>query len=249
MQITLNSLSLTSSNIVSSDISGDDAPTPDNNLLQIYRRDRSKLVSRQFTKKTITIMGTLVCGSATELLSVIDAIKAAASTLDAVLDVTYDSGEVRRYITNIGIFPVPRKAHNIMSVPFTLELVAADPIAVTPTYVDINFSLASVDHKTQALSLLGTYYPEPIITITFSSGVSSVVIGNDYLGQAITLGSVTTSDIIVVDISKKQVTKNSVVIDYTGVFPTFNYGTNNLTITLGSSGSCTVNVHYQPRWL
>lgn len=250
MQILLNNYSLTSVIVIADQILADNAPVSNLNAMVVYRRDRSKLVSQQFTAKTITIRGNIVTATASELQAIIDAIKLNCTGTNMNLDITFDSGETRRYVAEYSSLDLPREATFITTMPFSLELMVTDPVAITSTPNSVDYTMTGTT-LSASITISGTIYPEPVITFTPNVTLSTLSLYNSYLGQTLTIsGTIPADNIVIIDEANYSITVSGVETDYSGVIPKFTVGVNNMVFTANTSLTDTpINILYYSRWL
>ena len=249
MNITLNNLSLASQNIVTEKISIDPAPVSNLNAQVLYRRDRSKLISQQFGPRSIVISGHLVESTFDNLLALIDLLKLASVNTNMNLDLIYTGG-TRRYVVNYSNLDIPREFYNVTSVPFTLELLAPDPIAINTIVNTTTYTMTGTTLN-ETINILGTVYPEPIIKIIPNTNITSFALYNSYLGQTLTLTtSISANKIILIDEANLSITIDGTQVDYSGVIPKFAPGANTVIFTTAPAlTNAPITFNYYSRWL
>ncbi len=139
------------------------------------------------------------------------------------------------------IIPV-EEHYNIDYVPFNLQFLAPNGIALSATLTEAAFSNISSSPYSSTLSLLGTIAPEPIITLTLDStgGVqlANIVFINKENNESISIATqYQGSDIVVVDTKEKSVMYNARRKRFSGIFPNFFLNDNRFKIMVETSTS------------
>src|SRR3989304_5099748 len=171
--VQINSFSLQDSSInVTSIVLHDSGNEQQLNIMDIARRDGGKLISSNFTAKSISIEGIIKGTSQSDLETNIDSFKQNVYVTDGNLDISY-AGGFRRYNINTQNIAITREHFHNTFAPFSINLVVLDP----PFGQDIASAGASSTTLTEAFSVenltenstswdrtyLGTAKPKPTI--------------------------------------------------------------------------------------
>jgi phage-related protein len=232
--ISFNSHSLQDSNIITEKVLHLTAPDMNQVLEAKARRNGSLLMSNYFTQRTIKLEGVIKDTSIEALDSRIDLIKSYLIGEEKNLDIGYISG-TRRYIATLRSVVIEREHFNTSWTPFSMEFACAEPFGkdTSPTVV------SSSGHTTSPFSevfiIPGSVGACPIITLTLTTGtnVTAIKVENLTTNTSMTITrDYSNSDVLEVDCSEMTVEANAVAVDYTGVFPSFDSGSNTLRITV-----------------
>ncbi|HEC63655.1 MAG TPA: hypothetical protein ENI23_00010 [bacterium] len=227
------------------------------NIMEDTIRDGWKLVDEHYSNKTIHISGWLISDTGDNLKTLVDNVKGYLRETEKNLDIeTYGgSGVYRRYVATPQNFEVQEEHWNITQVPFTCEFMC-QPFnkETSTTTVDLNSGGAiSGSPYNEAVVLTGNYKAKPIITITVNSETDFTVFkwdnttNSDWLQVATAFSA---ADVLVINCEIETVELNGTAIDFTGVFPNFDPGTNNLTLTMTAAAfNIDVSFTYYPTYL
>lgn len=122
---------------------------------------------------------------------------------------------------------------------FTLSLLVPKGLGTSTGYKTY-FTQAGLAGATNDISATfeGSYDPEPIISLLFSSvtNMDKILITNQKTGDTVTLDETwAVNDLVVVDLEAGQVTRNGALINFESVLPRFLLGKNKINITLTST--------------
>lgn len=142
-----------------------------------------------------------------------------------------------------------RKGWHITTCPFDLEFLVLDPF-----FHDLEYSYITRENNV-ALTLaetvenLGTAYARPVVIVIIEAAVAVTALRfqNATNSKQITATtSLVAGDVLIFDSEESVVTKNGVEIDYSGIFPTLEYGSNNCSlVTTGTSVQYTSTIAYK----
>jgi len=204
-------------------------------------RDGWSLVDAHYSNKIILISGWLISDTGDNLKTLVDNVKGYLRESEKNLDIeTYGgSGVYRRWIATPQSFEVPEEHWHITQVPFTCEF-NCQPFGTntSTTSVDLNTGSAiSSSPYNESPSITGTYKTKPTITVTVNSETTMTIFkwDNNTTGDWIQIepsGGFTAADVLIINCEDEEVTLNGSSVDFTGVFPHFNPGSNSLTLTI-----------------
>lgn len=214
-------------------------------------QDGFYIPSDYWRSRTIKLSGMINSASASDMATQVDSLKQYLSGVNKNLDIDYGSG-TRRFKATLKDLQAPEEFYNITHLPYQAEFIC-QPFG----YATSNTTFSSSDITTASHSgshdVVGTYKPQPIITITFDSAtsVTALTFTNTTTGDAITVTTaLAASDVLVINTETHKVTKNGSQIDFTGPIPEFSTGTNEYTIAVTStSHQYDLSISYLPRYL
>jgi len=232
--ILFNTNSLQTSNIVTSNINHQSAPDAVIDMAPIAHADKSAVAFLQYHDKKIRISGMLIGSSQDEIDALEDTFKGYLVGKEKNLDIER-GGSYRRYIataTSVSVVRPGGLLYALFDVEFTLSL----PFGVDTAATEFLNATGETDSsKLFPVTVGGTAeWQLPVITITLTSvtsGTAQVVsVGNDGVGQMITLVSnFVSGDVVVINSEERAAYINGVEVDYTGNFPEFNPDLSDLT--------------------
>jgi len=226
-----------------------DSSTPNAlNLLKLARKDGAKLISSNFEPKEITIGGMIKGTSVANLEANIDTFKQSTMVIGATLDLDY-AGGFRRYIVDCSQCTITRQNFNITYAPFELKYIASDPpfaeeidsVGGSITLNDLySFHAMTSGNYGANLTLLGTSKPKPNIKFTLDKPTNLGNISFKNLATNTQMDIYTawgSGDVLDINTALETVKKNTQDVEYEGVFPEFNLGSNEIQINLTSADS------------
>jgi hypothetical protein len=245
--------------ILTKDILFEDIPEKSLILKQDTIRDGFSVVDTVYTQKIITLRGWLISDTPTNLRTHIDNVKGYLNEDEKNLDIeTYGgSGVYRRYVCSCQNFSVQSEHWMTTQVPYEATFLAKPfGTATTTTTIDLNSGNAITSSPyDEDISITGTYNTKPTIIITVASETSMTVLRltNNTTGDWIQVtpsGEFSAADVLEIDCENETVELNGSAIDFTGVFPTFEDGSNSLTLTITASAfNLTADIVYSPTYL
>ena len=211
-------------------------------LLELAREDGAVLISEKYGVKYITIVGSLKAASQSALETAIDNFKELFSRLEKNLDISW-AGSTRRYVTTCVNHTFNRDHLNINFVPWAAEFVVASGIGKdTAITAELNaFAVNLSTELSDSVSLSGSAEPKPIFTVKFNEvnwpsyaakGISIEGPNGEKVIHTKANGYVNQSELIF-DMSLKKVTLAGVEVEFLGIFPTFEIGSNSYIVRAG----------------
>ena len=261
--ISYNGTSLQTANIIIEQIDHESIDSKTLDIQSLSSRDGGKLLNVLFKPKVIRIKGRVIDRTQALLEARLDNLRELLNRQNKHLDIEYASG-TRRYTCDMAGLTMVREHYHITFAEFEAEFV----VSKTPFATALDSSTAEYNTiesmATIALSYVagGNYSPRPKIYITFteaSDAVTKVRVRNITTGDMIVIDNANgyaNNDNIIIDCDNFTVTLNDVAWDYTGIFPSFNYGGNDLRISFGGIPAgglyhykATAKLVYYPLWL
>lgn len=254
--ISYNSLSLQDTTYRTEKIEHLEMPRRNVNVEARSRRDGQVFVSGFFGSRRIRVRGHIVAASASALKTALDALQAKLNSEGATLDIGYGGG-TRRY-ANVVVErqDIPKESYHYTFVPFDITFLVPSGVGEDTTATTEDDAGLSSSPITQALTLTGSADPLPVITITVNSATAFTIlkVKNDTTGEEIIVGPTAASfaalDEIEIDCENMTVKLNGTEKDFTGVFPTWQPGSNTLRITtVATAFNLDWEFVYTPRYL
>lgn len=255
--IEFNGYSLQSADVISADIEAWSAPNRELVTFKTPRADGGGWNGDYFRERRIKVSGIIEQTTATLLNEELDTFKRNMATPQGNLDLKVN-GEIRRIVATLAdpemIFN-RREGYHITFVPFDMTFLAIEPMYhsleyESEAYEDITFLTypseieVTGSYKAQAVVILIIQAATAITTISFENTT------NDDLVEVTPSGGFSAGDVLVIDSEEKSLTINGVEVDYDGVFPELNVGTNEFTIeATGTSIEYTATVKYRKTYL
>lgn len=218
------------------------------------RADGAYVETQQFRQTKLHIKGSLKKATALLLEQEMDLLRQAFAR--STLFMAYWSGE-RRYWdvipTGIASLFDAREGHDITWTPWEIELLCVHPYARSASRETFAGTSASATATTYEIPNLGSAPSECIIDLVISTAgtLSKFSWANAETGETLVIdngSAFTNGDTITINTETKTVTKNSSSIDYTGLLPHVDPGTNSCTLTAMTGGGHTITVnerHYR----
>lgn len=253
--IEFDGYSLQSADVIAQDIVIYSAPSRELINYKVPRNDGGRLNGNYYRQRIIKVKGIMKAASRVLLEQAMDTFKRRMHTPEGNFDLKVN-GEIRRIpatLQNSGEMFADRKGYHINITPFSLEFLALDPF-----FHDVDYTATTSENITNlaypiTVENLGTIYARPVVTVIFeaASSVTSFTFRNLSNGKSMLITrSFIAGDILVIDTEESSVTVNGVEVDYDGLFPTLDYGSNNCTLTTaGSSVQYTSTISFKRSYL
>lgn len=229
---------VTRTGIVTNSIDHNNIPDKDVALLGLANTNASVIPQVGYPSKKITIAGSIIGSSQSDLDSRIDTFKSYFNGKNKNLDITYN-GTTRRYIATATAVSIKR-SNKALYADFTVEFVCPKPFGcATAATTAVNQSGRTLSAYNDTHTFLGTApYQLPVITITYAAvagGAAAVSFGNTANGQGIMVTDQTwvAGDVLQIDCVNKTVKRNGTEIDFLGAFPEFAPGLQGFTYSDG----------------
>lgn len=256
--VSFDGFSLQDSNYIVSEINYRSSPTIDLSYSPVSRESGIKVTSREFAERVITVAGSILGSSATDLQSKIDDVN-----LNVVRKnegtLTIDTGRSINAIAKAFEVEDPHYAQDY--VPFKLEFLATEPFFSGPQQL-VSWTVASgLSSQALSITISGTAYAEPLIMYSAngSSGsttTAGIVVSYTPTGQYVTwsgLGLTPTlpyGSNVQFDYANKQILQDGSVVNPAGVFSRWEPVSTNFSITYsGVQQGGTLTFSYVPRYL
>lgn len=251
MNVTFNSVNISSGNYSIKNIQHETATPRDLFMYELSREGGANLINAEWKPKNIIITGIITGETMSALETNIDTFKKVLSTRNANLDISYETG-TRRYIATAKVIQIERDYYNLTYAPFSVEFVI--PTGAGLDIVSTSFSTVSISAHTLEnvpITIGGTKEPRFNIEIDFdlASSVSSVSVFLN--GDKITIDeTISAGQTLIIDTENKVVTIDGVAKNYTGIFPRLTLGENYYKIvTSSTSHRFDVTVTYTKNYL
>jgi len=222
------------------------------NTSPISRRAGNKFLSDDFTTKTISMTGYVISNSASGLIGIIDNMHRYLALPQKELSIDAD----RVYIATCSKAEFPELNFSRSVSPFNLEFLSVSPFSFG-TNLNANFVLPSgVVDRTFSITISGTAYAEPNLSLTTFSGagnagITKMTIAHLTSGQEVVISGAWSRNIeTVLNYDNATVTLSGLLYDYTGSFDNYPVGNNSIRITFEGSNDFGVEgeISYSPRF-
>lgn len=252
-----NGYSLQDSDTISSEILAFSAPARELVTFRTPRSDGGGWNGDFFRERRIKVSGIIKATTSALLETELDTFKKNMVTSRGNLDLKVN-GEVRRIVATLenpqDMF-MRRQGYHITFSPYDLTFLALEPMWHSIDYTERASENVSQLAFTDDIEVTGSYKAQPVVVLIVeaATAVTAINFTNNTNGDEIEItpsGGFSVGDVLIVDAEEKSVMLNGVEIDYDGVFPELEIGTNNYTITTtGTSVQYTATVKYRETYL
>jgi hypothetical protein len=222
--------------------------------LNNYELARSRgvvMVSTGRSAKRIEVRGFIQGASVGDLDSHIDGLFEILEREGKNLDISY-AGGTRRYKNAYAETTRLTKRHPTMA-EWSAVFVVPSGVGQATSQTSVDVENVTDDVYEGSIAIAGTAYPLPTVTIVFDSNTAGETIELLLNGNKITINkgsAFSVSDEVILDFQAQKVTLNGTEIEYQGVFPRWEIGTNEYSLTLdGTARQYDVNISYFPMYL
>jgi len=208
-------------------------PNRDIKIYKLARRSKSIITSSEFTQKNIPVYMDVCSGGRQETEGTVTYLKSLVQAQNGTMTVLEGGDEVQ-YIATLNEFNIVWNGNNAYC---SLTFLASDPIGFLTTPETL-FSIIGITtaYASATFNVDGSATAEARIDVTLSSVTGGtgkeVTIYNARTNQGITIaGNFNSGDIISIDSRELTITVNGVNKDFTGLFPTFSPGVQQVAYT------------------
>ena len=237
-QIQFNSYNLQTSSIITERIFHTSTPQDNLKTEEKMRRNGSFLLCNYWIKKIINSRGHIIGSSVSDLDSRIDALKENLVGENLDLDIGY-AGGTRRYRATVKKIEINREHFNGSWCPFAIEFICTDAFGKDTSTTSVSQDNNTTSPFSKTFTMGGSIGAYPIITLDFTSGnnVTAVKIKNTTTGDFITITRSFAYPVasLVIDCNAMTVEVDGIDEDFTGVFPEFIIGSNEVEVTVTGS--------------
>lgn len=218
-------------------------PTRDIKIYKLARRSKSIITSSEFTQKDIPVYMDVCSGGRQETEETVTYLKSLVQAQNGVMTVLEGGDEVQ-YIATLNEFNIEWNGPNAYC---SLVFLASDPIGfLTTPQVLFQINAITTAYASATFNVDGSALAEPVTNIVISAVTGGtgkdVTLYNARTNQGITItGNFNSGDIISIDSRNLTITVNGVNKDFTGIFPTFQPGVQQVAYT-DSFTTRTVNI-------
>lgn len=244
--ISFNSYNLQTSNIITERILHTSSPENDFLSERKMRREGSYLLSNYWIRKIITVSGHIIGTSASDLGSRIDTLKQNLIGEKLDLDIGF-AGGTRRYKATARRVEIEKEHFHSNWCPFSIEFACVDSFGRATSSTSETLSAQTTSPFNKIFTMGGSIGAYPIITLDFTSGssVTVVKIENTATEEFMTVTrTFADAESLAIDCENLTVTVDSVDVDFTGVFPSFIVGSNNVEITVTGAFNIDLDITY-----
>lgn len=252
-----NGYSLQDTDVISTDILADSPPSRELVTFRTPRADGGGWNGDFFRERRVRVSGIIEATTAALLNTELDTFRKNMIVSRGNLDYKVND-EIRRIVATLenpqDMFS-RRQGYHITFCPYDLTFLALEPMWHGIDYEDQTSENVTQLAYTDDIEVSGSYKAQPVIVIIFEAenAITAINFTNNTNEDEIEVtpsGGFTVGDVLVIDSEQKSVTLNGTEIDYDGVFPELEIGTNNYTITAtGTSLQYTATVKYRKTYL
>lgn len=216
-------------------------------------RDSFDVVNVHYSRKMIIVRGWLISDSQANLRTLRDNFMNNLRPNEGDLEIDYGSGTII-YKASVQSIMAPEEHWNITQIPFEIEFLC-EPFGKGTLLSPAAWTTVGPGATNKTPSITGTYKAKPTITITVVSETNMTIFkwDNTSIGDWIQVepsGGFSAGNVIVINCENETVTLGGSDEDFTGVFPLFDPGTNNITLTITADAcNVTVDYTYKPTYL
>lgn len=216
-------------------------------------RDSFDIVDVRYSRKIITVTGWLISNSMANLRTLRDNFMNNLRPSEGDLTIDYGSSTLV-YKATIQSIDVPEEFWHITQLPFTITFLC-EPFGKAALLSPTAWTTIGTGATDKTPSITGTYKAKSTITITVVTETDMTIFKWDNVTtgdwiQVEPSGGFNNGDVIVINCENETVTLNGSNQDFTGVFPNFDPGINNITITnTATACNLTVSYTYYPTYL
>ena len=225
-------------------------PNRDIKINKVARRDLSIITSSEYTQKQITVFLDVCSGSRGDTEDTLTFLKALLQPQNAILKVSQGGVEVE-YTATMNEFNIE---WNGIQAYVTIQFIASDPIgreSDVKTLATLNAIITATASLSMTVEGSATAYPVISLTLNSVTGgtAKDITIGNGLTNQGITITrNWTSGDVLIIDSFNSEATVNGVLTDFTGIFPQFAAGSQQITYTDNlTTRNADLSATYQPR--
>ena len=253
--IFLNGLDLQSGSFRIADSDIFNAPPKVVTVIELARKEGAKAVFERFGSRKINLTGYIQDTTSNIADASLDELKAFVGRRSLELKVEFN-GAFRIWTVNAENLQVARKNTDVSRMGFNLQLVAPNPFGADESTTTLVDESGITDDINIPLTGGGTFFAQPLITITINSinpDDSDVTLSvgnaseNTYMDITNTFVA---GDVITIDSFNEIIYKNSTIIEGDGLFPIWSPTGGTLEVTHSAS---TIDVDilatYYRRWL
>jgi hypothetical protein len=223
------------------------------NMPRISSTDINKFIESYIANKTIKYTGYIKGTSASDADDKLDELKQNVLLNQvANLDIGYGNS-TRRYRAVTQSVEVIDESPALDIKQIEILFNTAEPLGLATSTHSISYTSETADPITKTVTFSGTYYALPKYTVTVSSASNMTALSIKTVEtnqEVIITQNFAGNDIVIVDTREKEVKYNGTSVDYEGIFPLAQQGTNDITFNpTSSSHSLNIDIEYIPRYL
>lgn len=210
--------------------------------LKLVRRDGSKITNIQDDEKIIRVEGSLLTPTVSGFRGLLDEFKRELSATEKTLRITMDDGSVREYTASVmRKIELPREHFMTDYSPFRVDFLCADPYGYDETFTTVSAVNITTSPWTSTVPFSGSKEPVPVIDVFIGATWQLYIVNfkNTTTNQEIEVTRPATGIFaysggqqLTIDTNLLAVTLDNVPVSYSGVFPDFNLGSNDLELEL-----------------
>jgi len=223
------------------------APERDLELVKLPNRSGEVLISNNFRSKRILLKGVIVGSSPADLQTKVDTFKELFSRQDKNLDITPDGGLKRRYVAICLSHMFDQESYNVTHIPWEAEFIVPSGEGKATSSITYSDDDITSSPHTDAIGLIlaGSKAPKPVIVITIDNETTMTKLRfkNNTTDQYIEITrAFADAEVLTIDCDNMTCQVGGVDVDFDGVFPEFDLGTNSYTLTTTDAGAFNIDL-------
>lgn len=247
--VTFNTFNLQDNDFRTRDIIYRNFPNRTIDLEPNTRRDGFRFVNSYYDMRDIIVKGTLTRDTESNLKISLDSMKENLQTEEGNLDIN-DGGTTLRYVCTVAAVDVPEEHYHITRVPYVISFRCQPFGKETSTTVDSKtITQASPSPFLSTFDPIGSIGPRPVLRWTTNgiptAAITQIKFENTTTTDTITVPSLAldaSGDFLEIDVELMIATVShdggsAVELDFTGVFPLFDAGSNSYKVTVTGGGA------------
>lgn len=225
-------------------------PTREVRIFKVARRNLSIITSSEYSQKEITVQLEVCSESRSGTEDLLTTLKALVQTQNAPLVVSQGGTDVE-YTATMNEFNIEWDSYKAY---VTIVFIASNPIGQEQqTQTLFNITGNTLARVTNTFTAQGSASAFPVISITVNTvtggTAKQILVENARTGQGIRINETfANGDVIIIDSENLQVTKNGVQIDFSGMFPVWASGSQQVVYgDTFTTRDVDINATYNPR--
>jgi hypothetical protein len=247
--IVFNNFWLQNSQIITSKFNPEDTAQVEYNTFPIPKDDGTGFYSRYWRQKTITLRGIVKGSTQTDCEIAMDTMKGKLNKTEGLFKFK-TQGVYRNILATCTSVVFNRDHFHINFCPFVITLQTNEPFFYEETLQ--SFTTSGVTGATLAQDVFNPWFiaSKPQIYFVFNSATSVTTVYFTCDSRTITYtGTITASDILLIDCLNKEVRLNNTLVDYSGTFPELPAWSKTVTYWIDGTHNTDISINFRKNFL